>query len=145
LFGNVPKVYVSFCPVAADCKKGGKRLGSDADEEAARKRIVHHLTYSSYHLMSGEDAELHAQAATLQDEEVEEVDWNQASAEWQGWKGGRGGGKASGKASGDQWRSHPYADNKGSGSKGSGKASGKGSSSSYESAEIDQLTLQLAN
>ena len=60
-------------------------------------------------------------------------------------KGGQGGGKASGKASGDQWRSHPYADNKGSGSKGSGKASGKGSSSSYESAEIDQLTLQLAN
>ena len=128
------RVYASFCPLSDDCKKGGKRLGTDGDPEAGRKRIVNHLMFSSYHQLPAEEAEAQAQVADLLVEDVDEAEWNREQQEWQGWKGS-GGGKS--------WRSQPYADSKGSG-KSSGKGSGK-ASSSHDSVSNEQLHVQLAN
>ena len=135
------KVFASFCPLSADCKKGGKRLGTDADAETARKRIVNHLMYSPYHSLAADEAEVQAQGADLLDEDVDDAEWtNREDREWQSWSGADS--KGSGKSSGKSWRSQPYAD------KGSGKSSGKGSgkaSSSHDSVSNEHLQMQLAN
>ena len=63
--------FVSFCTHAYDCGRGGRRLGWDGQEDEARARIVHHLTASTKHNFTQEDAQTAADAAELQEEEWE--------------------------------------------------------------------------
>ena len=57
--------YVCYCPAGAQCGKHGKRLGSFEDDSSARQCIYNHLTRSSHHNATHEDAQQAAQTAAL--------------------------------------------------------------------------------
>ena len=63
--------FAAFCPHGTICRKGNKRLGTAATEEAARELIVSHLCGSSYHEFKVEHARQEANAAEIFQEEWE--------------------------------------------------------------------------
>ena len=94
--------YVSYCPLADKCNRSNRRLGSDPDPDAARQRVVHHLTRSSYHLLSSDEANGFAEVADLEEEQWQPSSHAQSHDDAAGHtKGGKSGNHAQ--------RSGPYS------------------------------------
>jgi hypothetical protein len=100
--------YACFCPRAGDCRKGGKRLATAITEAEARQKIVHHLTTSSYHGLSEDEAVAEAASAELLLEEYAE---EPPEPKGKGKKGGGGGW---------EWREHAWGEGWTEGNKGKG-------------------------
>ena len=72
-------MFVCFCPLGEVCAWGGRRLGKFQTEDAARARIVWHLTSSSKHeIDEGQAKELAGEAELLSEE-----GWEKDSSEWE--------------------------------------------------------------
>ena len=112
----MPTVYVCFCPVGKECKKGGGRLGAFPDELAARAKIVTHLMNSPFHAYDQGTAEGFAEGAELTEEEAPPEPDHKPLNKW-GWKEDK------------TWRAGPYDASSGWG-RGGGKGGTGGSSSS---------------
>ncbi len=118
-------MYYIFCSRAADCKKGGKRLGTFKSEEDCRWALANHLAASSYHTVSQAEADAEAADAIVQTEDWDDADFEPAD------QGAKGKGKGKSKDAGHRRSVEPYpSKGKGKGKKGEIEMWGASSSAS---------------